>query len=204
MSSNANWSAAGNCGARRASPASSSRPVFSSCRTFPQVNERRNEPQRGRRPHPAERDPSWRRDAARPCRRSNPAPAAIPATRQPIFTSGYAPVFAVISHGDGRGPATAARLGPSPGPARPATRDSGRRKAPRASSLDRATIASSRCPSELADRNSAAPIVPVQGALSALPYRVRARFMRSTETRPQHMNLQPVSANKSRTGTRSR
>jgi hypothetical protein len=40
----ASWPAQGSSGARRASSASSNRLTFSSWRTFPQVNERRNDP----------------------------------------------------------------------------------------------------------------------------------------------------------------
>ena len=78
------------------------------------------------------------------------APAAIPATRQATFTSGYAPVFAVICTWRRTRPARAARSASAiTGTARPATRDSGHQSM-RAFSSDHATIASSKCPSELA------------------------------------------------------
>src|SRR6266851_6577501 len=47
MSMNASWTEPDSSGARPASPASSSRCTFSSWRTFPQVNERRNDPLHG-------------------------------------------------------------------------------------------------------------------------------------------------------------
>ena len=82
--------AAGQRGVRRASSARNSRCTFSSCRTFPQVNERRNDPSvDGARTPPNS-------NAIAPCRSTSmssmlSAPATIPATRQPTFRSRRSP-----------------------------------------------------------------------------------------------------------------
>ena len=103
--------------------------------------------QRRRRPDPAEQA------AIAPCRSRSmssmlSAPAAMPATRHPTFRCALTP------HGPPGGtcprparPGRPAAPAPSPGPGRPATRDSGHRTR-RASSPEHATIALTRCPLE--------------------------------------------------------
>jgi hypothetical protein len=95
MSMKASRPAPGSSGARRARSASSNRLSFSTCRTLPQVKERRNDPSVDGARIPANTSP------IAPCRRTSmssmqSAPAVIPATRQPIFASAFTPAFAVI------------------------------------------------------------------------------------------------------------
>jgi hypothetical protein len=82
-------------GAWRASSASSSRPAFSSCRTLPQVNERRNDPSvDGARIPPNRSGMAPWRSRSMPSIES--APAAMTAIRQPAFRSAFIPVRAAI------------------------------------------------------------------------------------------------------------
>jgi hypothetical protein len=87
---NATVSLPGSSGARQASRASSSRPTCSSWSTFPQVNDRRNDPSVD-----GARIPPDKAGIA-PCR-SRPmssmlsAPAIIPATRHGIFRCAFTP-----------------------------------------------------------------------------------------------------------------
>ena len=75
--------------------ASSSRPAAPCWRTLPQVNERRNDPSvDGARTPPNSSGIAPCR--SRPMSSIESAPAAMPATRQPTFTSGYTPVLAAI------------------------------------------------------------------------------------------------------------
>ena len=92
MSTNARVSAPGSSGARRASSASSSRFTFPSCATLPQVNERRNDPSvdGARTPANTSGIAPWRSTSISSI---ESAPAAIPATRQPIFASAFTPHF---------------------------------------------------------------------------------------------------------------
>ena len=70
-------------------------PAASSWRTLPQVNERRNDPSvDGARTPPNSSGIAPCR--SRPMSSIESAPAAMPATRQPTFTSGYTPVLAAI------------------------------------------------------------------------------------------------------------
>ena len=141
MSTNASASAPGSSGARRASSASSTRCTFSSCSTFPQVNDAQERPQRGRRPDPAEQ----RRhravpqqvhvvDAVRPGDHPGHQAGHLQLRRSPRTggRSAHAPR-------PGR-PGPPAGPGPSPAPGPPATRDSGHQTS-RGSSPAHATIA---------------------------------------------------------------
>ena len=103
--------------------------------------------QRGRRADAAEQGVSSRRAAAGPCHRSNPPPAAMPATRHGTFTAALHAARAARPDvlRDQARPARRAGPGPSPAPGRRATRDSGRRRM-RASWRGYATIAFTRCP----------------------------------------------------------
>jgi hypothetical protein len=69
--------------------------VFGAWRTLPQLNERRNDPSvdGARTPPNGSVMAPWR---SRSMSSIESAPAAIPATRQATFRSGYTPVFAVI------------------------------------------------------------------------------------------------------------
>ena len=127
MSMNASVSAPGSSGARRASSARNSRPAFSSWQHVSPGIGAQVRAQRGRRADAAEQrahravpqqvhviDCPPRRPSPRPG--TAPSAARSPRTRRP---AGHAPR-------PGR-PARPARPGPSPGPGRRATRDSGRR-----------------------------------------------------------------------------
>src|SRR6266851_2184736 len=92
MSMNASWPAPGSSGARPASPASSSRCTFSSWRTFPQVNDRRNDPSADGRqpifvaaftPHRSAIRTCPRARAARRRFSSSAAAVTMPAMRRP-------------------------------------------------------------------------------------------------------------------------
>jgi hypothetical protein len=135
----------GSSGARRARSASSSRFTFPSCSTFPQVNERRNDPSvDGARTPPNSAGLAPCRSRSRSSMLS--APPAIPATRQPPSPprSPRTGRRAARARRPGR-PGPPAGPGPSPGPGRPATPDSGHRTL-RGSSPGCATIALARCP----------------------------------------------------------
>ena len=149
---NASASAPGSSGASRASLTRNSRPAFSSCPALPRYTSAGASPAwTGRGPRRTAR--SWRRAAAGPCHQSSPRP--LPS--QPPGTRPSDPRSPRIRRQAGRAPrpghrARPAAPGPSPGPARRATRDSGHRTM-RASSRGYATIAFTRCPSGLGDRS---------------------------------------------------
>ena len=94
ISMNATVSLPGSSGARRARSASSSRLTFSSCSTFPQVKERRNDPSvDGARIPPNSA-------GIAPCRSRSmssmlSAPAIIPATRHGTFSCAFTPHRAI-------------------------------------------------------------------------------------------------------------
>src|ERR1039458_2405752 len=95
MSMNASTAAPGSRGVPAARAPRNFRATASSCRTLPQVNERRNDPSvDGARMPP-------NTSAMAPCRSTSmssmlSAPAAMPATRQGIFRPGFTPVRLVI------------------------------------------------------------------------------------------------------------
>ena len=105
-----------------------------------------------------------------PCRSTSmssivSAPAAMPATRHGTFRCAFTPHSPPgRTCSATRSPqAGALRRGPSPGPARRATRDSGHRTT-RASSPGHATIALTRCPLEPGTGSVRTPILPAQRA----------------------------------------
>ena len=166
---NASTSAPGSNGAADARFASSWRATASSCRTLPQVNERRNDPSvDGARTPP-------NKSAIAPCRSTSmssmlSAPAAIPATRQGTFRSGFTPVRLAI--------VTCSRTRPAR-PQRSASAMTGTRPArdTRFGSSNDACVFSGSCDNctcEVSSRPrfmeaSVTPIVPAQRAPFASP-----------------------------------
>ena len=90
MSTKASWPAPGSRPARLASSARNSRLTLPSWQTFPQLNERRNDPSvdGARTPSKITRIAPCRSTSMSP---TGSAPAAIPATRHPILASALAP-----------------------------------------------------------------------------------------------------------------